>query len=122
MRKTLRELFVNRTRQSDAFRKMLEGQSRRRIMILTAGPGMGKSWLLQIFAQEAGSRKLPLVQIDFADGQAYDTLMLVRRCRDSFGPEHFNALTQAINDATTARLTLTTDTAGPPAAAASAPS
>ncbi len=87
-------------------------------MILTAGSGMGKSWVLQMFALEAASRKLALVQIDFADGQAYDALMLVRRCRDAFGPQHFNALTQAINEATTARITLTTET---PAAAPPAP-
>jgi hypothetical protein len=113
MAKTLRELFVDRTRQSDAFRKMLEGLSRRRIMVLTAGPGMGKSWMLQMFALESASRKLALVQIDFADGQAYDALMLVRRCRDAFGPEHFNALTQAINEATSARITLTTEAPAP---------
>src|ERR1051325_9068523 len=113
MSKTLRELFVNRNRQSDAFHKMLEGQSRRRIMILTAGPGMGKSWLLQMFSQEAGRLKFALVQLNFADGHAYAPLMLVLRARDSFGPEHFTALTQAINDATTARLTLATESAAP---------
>ena len=121
MAKTLRELFVDRTRQHDAFRKMLEGLSRRQIMVVTAGPGMGKSWLLQIFAQEAASRKFPLVQIDFADGQAYDALLLVRRCRDAFGPEHFNALTQAINEATTARIALTADAPRQPAAVAATP-
>jgi hypothetical protein len=82
-------------------------------MIITAGAGMGKSWLLQIFAQEAQGRDLPLTQIDFGDGLAYDTLMLVRRCRDSFGPEYFNRLTHAINEATTARVALTTDGGGP---------
>jgi hypothetical protein len=117
MAKTLRELFVDRARQHDAFRKMLDGLSRRRVMILTAGPGMGKSWLLQMFALEAASRKLPLVQIDFADGQAYDTLMLVRRCRDSFGAEYFNSVTQAINEATTARIALTAEAAKPQPAA-----
>jgi hypothetical protein len=118
MPKTLQELFVDRSRQCEAFRKMLDGQSRRRIMVLTAGPGMGKSWLLQIFAQEARTRKLPLAQIDFADGLAYDALLLMRRCRDALGAEHFNALTQAINEATTARLALTTD-GGAPAPAVS---
>ncbi|HEX5692665.1 MAG TPA: hypothetical protein VFX76_21785, partial [Roseiflexaceae bacterium] len=82
-------------------------------MILTASAGMGKSWMLQIFAHEAASRKFALVQIDFADGLAYDTLTLVRRCRDAFGPQHFNSLTQAINDATTARVTLTAEVANP---------
>jgi hypothetical protein len=92
MAKTLRELFVDRTRQSDAFRKMLEGQTRRRIMVLTAGPGMGKSWMLQMFVQEAIDRGVPLVRIDFADGQAYDALMLVLRFRDAFGTQHFEGL------------------------------
>jgi hypothetical protein len=109
MQRTLQELFVDRHRQTEAFGKMLEGQSRRRIMIISAGPGMGKSWLLRVFAQAANSRDVPLVQVDFADGQAYDALTLVRACRDAFGPEHFNDLTLAINDATSTRITLATD-------------
>jgi hypothetical protein len=104
MSKTLRELFVNRTRYSDIFRRMLEGQARRRIMVIAAGAGLGKSWLLRILAYEASSRRLPLAQIDFADGQAYDAISLVLRCRDAFGAEHFGALDQAISDATTARV------------------
>jgi hypothetical protein len=114
MSKTLRELFVDRVRQSEIFRRMLESQTRRRIMVITAGAGLGKSWLVRLFAAEAADRRLPLVQLDLGDGQAYDTLALVRRCRDSFGPEHFNAVTEAINEATTARVALTTP--GAPAA------
>jgi hypothetical protein len=113
MSKTLRELFVDRVRQGDIFRRMLEGQTRRRIMVIAAGAGLGKSWLIRLFAAEAADRKLPLVQLDLGDGQAYDTLALVRRCRDSFGPEHFNALTVAINEATTTRVALTTPGAPP---------
>jgi hypothetical protein len=113
MSKTLRELFVDRVRQSDIFRRMLEGQTRRRIMVITAGAGLGKSWLIRLLAAEAAERKLPLVQLDFADGVAYDTLALVRRCRDSFGPENFNAVTEAINEATTARVALTTPSGQP---------
>ena len=37
MSKTLRELFVNRVKQSDIFSRMLAGQTRRRIMVITAG-------------------------------------------------------------------------------------
>ena len=106
MSKTLRELFVNRVRQSDIFSRMLEGQTRRRIMVITAGAGLGKSWLLRLFAVEAASRKLPLAQLDFADGQAYDALALVLRCRDAFGAEHFAAVDQAISESTTARVAL----------------
>ena len=113
MTKTLRELFVNRVRQSDIFRKILDGQARRQIMVVTAGAGLGKSWLLRVFAYEAASRALPVVQIDFADGQAYDALSLARRCRDALGPEHFAALMRAIDEATTARVAVSA--AGAPA-------
>ncbi len=106
MSKTLRELFVDRVKHSDIFGRMLAGQTRRRIMVITAGAGLGKSWLLRLFAVEATSRKLPLAQLDFADGQAYDALALVLRCRDAFGPEHFAAVDQAITEATTARVAL----------------
>lgn len=106
MTKTLRELFVNRVRQSDIFRKILDGQARRQIMVVTAGAGLGKSWLLRVFALEAAGRALPTVQVDFADGQAYDALALVRRCRDALGPEHFAALMRAIDEATTARVAI----------------
>jgi len=85
---------------------MLDGQTSRRVMVITAPPGMGKSWLLRMFALEAGPRALPTVQIDFGDGQAYDALALVRRCRDAFGTEAFSAVTQAINDVTTPRLAI----------------
>jgi len=106
MSKTLRQLFVNRVRHSDIFSRMLEGQTRRRIMVITAGAGLGKSWLLRLFAVEATSRKLPLAQLDFADGQAYDALALVLRCRDALGAEHFAAVYQAISESTAARVTL----------------
>src|SRR6266498_4673516 len=108
MSKTLRELFVNRIRHSDIFRKIIEGQARRSIMVITAGSGLGKSWLLRVFAYEASSRNFPLVQIDFADGQAYDALSLVRRCRDAFGADYFGELDQTIIDATSIRVELAT--------------
>jgi len=114
MTKTLRELFVNRVRHSDIFSRMLAGQTRRRIMVLTAGAGLGKSWLLRLFAVEATSRKLPLAQLDFADGQAYDALALVLSCRDAFGAEHFAAVDQAISESTTARVTLSASGAAVP--------
>ena len=115
MTKTLRELFVNRIRQSEIFSRMLEGQTRRRIMVINAGAGLGKSWLMRLFAIEATSRKLPLAQIDFADGQAYDALALVLRCREAFGAVHFAAVDQAISDSTTARVALSTGAAAPAA-------
>ncbi len=106
MTKTLRELFVNRVKHNDIFSRMLAGQTRRRIMVITADAGLGKSWLLRLFAAEAASRNLPLAQLDFADGQAYDALALVLRCRDALGAEHFAAVDQAIDESTTARVTL----------------
>lgn len=106
MSRTLRELFVDRTRQLDAFRRMMEAQTPRRIMIMTAGPGMGKSWVIRTYAQQAKERGLPIAMFDFSDGLAYDALGLVTRSRDMLGAEHFGRVTQAILEATTPRVNL----------------
>ncbi len=104
--RSLQELFVDRLLQLDRFRRSLEGTSGRRIILIEAGPGMGKSWLLQQFTYEAVSRDAQAVLIDFSDGQAYDVLTLARRFRDALGERHFNRLTAAINEATAPRLVL----------------
>lgn len=104
--RTIQELFVDRLKEIDRFRKSLDGASARRIILVTAPAGMGKSWLLQQFAHEARARNARSVLIDFGDGQAYDALTLLRRFRDELNSPYFNALTQAINEATTPRLSL----------------
>lgn len=104
--RSLQELFVDRLKQLERFRKSLEGSSGRKIILISAGPGMGKSWLLRRFAQEAAERGARHVLVDFSDGQAYDVLTLVRRFRDALGPVEFNRLTMAINEATAPRLVL----------------
>lgn len=102
--RSLEELFVDRLEEIRKFRRSLDGASGRRIILVSAGPGMGKSWLLRRFAQEAAARGGAHALIDFSDGQAYDVLALVRRFRDLLGPAHFNRLTAAINDATAPRI------------------
>jgi len=104
--RSIQELFVDRLIQLDRFRRSLEGASGRRIILIAAGPGMGKSWLLRQFDYDARARGARTVLIDFSDGQAYDVLTLVRRCRDALGPEHFNRLTAAVNEATTPRVVI----------------
>jgi hypothetical protein len=103
--RTLQDLFVDRQLQIERFRRSFDGGPRR-IIAVTAGAGMGKSWLLKQFVAETRQRGGRAVLIDFSDGQAYDVLTLVRRCRDSFSSPHFNALTKAINEATATRVTL----------------
>lgn len=105
---------MDRLIQLDRFRKSLDGASGRKIILIAAGPGMGKSWLLRRFANEAAGRGARSVLVDFSDGQAYDVLTLLRRFRDSLGAEHFNRLTAAINEATSPRLVIGDD--GGPAA------
>jgi hypothetical protein len=104
--RSLQELFVNRLLQLDRFRKSLDGASGRRIILIEAGPGMGKSWLLQQFAHIAVAGGARAVLIDFSDGQAYDVLTFARRFRDALGAAHFNHLTATINEATAPRLVL----------------
>jgi hypothetical protein len=104
--RTLQDLFVDRLIQLDRFRQSLRGESGRRIIVVTAPEGMGKSWLLRQFANEAQELDARSVLIDFSDGQAYDALALVRRFRDALDSPHFNALTQAINETTVPRLSI----------------
>jgi hypothetical protein len=113
--RSLQELFVDRLKQLERFRKSLEGASGRKIILITAGPGMGKSWLLRRFAREAEARRVRPVLLDFSDGQAYDVLTLLRRFRDALGAMHFNRLTAAINEATSPRLVIS-DSGGPASA------
>lgn len=106
MSRPLRELFVDRTRQLGAFQRMLEGQLPRRIMVMTAGPGMGKSWVLRTYAQAAQDGGYPVALFDFADGNAYDALALVTRSRDMLGAAGFERLNQAILEAATPQVKL----------------
>ncbi|NTW01965.1 MAG: hypothetical protein HGA19_11860 [Oscillochloris sp.] len=97
---------MDRLKQLDRFRKSLDGNTSKRVILVSAGAGMGKSWLLQRFACESAERGVRNVLIDFSDGQAYDVLTLVRRFRDALGATYFNQLTAAINEATAPRLVI----------------
>ncbi len=110
--RTLRDLFVDRDRQLTAFRRMLDGSARKRVMIIRAPDGMGKSWLLQMFAHPATETGLPLARFDFADGLVYDALALVRRARDMLGEAAFPDLEQTLREASTPRVNISVD--GPP--------
>lgn len=114
MARSLQDLFVDRDRQLSNFRRTLAGQTRKRLILVSGGPGTGKSWLLRLFIDACEQSKNPHAFIDFADNTAYDPLLLMRRFRDAFGPEHFNLLTQTINDVTVPRVHITTDAAPAP--------
>jgi|GEM_PF-1860112 len=92
------ELFVGRDAQIDRFRRSLDGRSGRKIILVAAEPGMGKSWLLRRFAEEGRARGAYTCLIDFEEVQSLTPLSLIRRFRDSFGREHFERLTAAINE------------------------
>jgi hypothetical protein len=94
------KLFVNREKQTAGFIKMMEGGTPKRIMVIEAGGGLGKSWAIEYMRAECQRRKVPNVEVDFADGVVYDFLSVLRRARDSFGASSFNAFTQVINEVT----------------------
>ncbi|MBA3470677.1 MAG: hypothetical protein H0T53_13650 [Herpetosiphonaceae bacterium] len=94
------KLFVNREKQTAGFIKMMEGGTPKRVMIIEAGGGLGKSWAIEYMREECQRRKVPNVEVDFADGVIYDFLAVLRRARDSFGASAFNAFTQTINQVT----------------------
>ncbi len=103
---TFDEHFADRQQELERFRKSLAGESQRQIIVISAIAGMGKSWLLQQFHHEARAAGARSVLIDFADGQAYDALLLLRRFRDGLGNADFQGLTRAIFEATELRLTI----------------
>ncbi len=105
---TFDEHFADRQQELERFRKSLAGESSRRIILISATAGLGKSWLLRQFHHEAQAAGARSVLIDFADGQAYDALLLLRRFRDSLGDADFQGLTRAIVEATAPRLTIST--------------
>lgn len=97
---TVETLFVNREKQTAGFVKILEGGTPKRVMLIEAGGGMGKSWTIEYMRAECQRRNIPNVEIDFSDGVVYDFLALLRRARDSFGAAAFNTFTQIINEVT----------------------
>jgi hypothetical protein len=101
---TFDEHFADRHQELERFRKSLAGESQRQIIVISAPAGMGKSWLLRQFHHEAQAAGARSVLIDFADGQAYDALLLLRRFRDGLGNADFQGLTRAIVEATEPRL------------------
>lgn len=100
----MHNLFVNRQQQLERLRTSLAGTSNKRIILIAAGPGMGKSWLLRRFAQEAVESAARQGLLDLRDGHAYDVLNLVRHFRDQLGSDAFQPLTLAINAATAPRI------------------
>ncbi|MCX7791983.1 MAG: hypothetical protein N2378_15195 [Chloroflexaceae bacterium] len=98
--------WIDRPRQRDALRRSLTGGNEPKILALCAAPGMGKSWLLRQFADDALQLGARVSLLDLGDGQAYDTLALVRQLRDALGAPFFDPLTQTINEVTAPRLTV----------------
>ncbi len=111
---TLTQLFVDREKQTAGFGKILDGGTPKRVMLIEAPGGLGKSWTIEYMRAECQRRQVPNVEIDFADGTVYDFLTLLRRARDSFADPIFNPLTQAINEL--AQPTLRLETVGSTAA------
>lgn len=97
--------WIDRPRQREALRRSLTGANEPKIFALCAGPGMGKSWLLRRFADDALQLGARVGLLDFSDGRAYDALALVRHLRDALGPPYFDLLTLTINEVTAPRLT-----------------
>jgi len=92
--------FVNREKQRRRFIDMLEGKTPKQIMFVEAPNAMGKTWLIERLNHECKVREVPVARFDFLGGRPMDYLVMVRQARDQFGPAHFSAMTQIINEAT----------------------
>jgi hypothetical protein len=97
--------FVDRTKQCQFFlERMVSRATTKQILLVQAPTEMGKTWLIQKLRYECDARKIPVAQLDFRDGRAWDFLALVREVREQMGPEHFNELTSVINESTSIKL------------------
>lgn len=105
------KLFVNREKQTAGFVKMVQGETPKRIMMIEAGGGLGKSWTVEFMRAECQRRGIPNTEIDFADSVVYDYLAMLRRARDGLGPAAFNQFTQALNEVTQPTVRIETGTA-----------
>lgn len=98
--------FVNREKQYQGFQKMLAGETTRAIMLVEAPADMGKTWLIQRMRHLCEEQKVASVLVNFRDRRAHDYLSLVRVARDQIGAEHFNHLTQTINNFTSVNINI----------------
>ena len=89
-------LFVDREKQTAGFLKLLEGATAKKIMLIEAVGGMGKSWTIEYMRHQCRERAIRHVEIDFSDGVVYDFLTLLRRSRDSFGAECFEPFSRLL--------------------------
>jgi hypothetical protein len=90
--------FVDRDRERRKFQKILDGESVQRIMMIRAGAGMGKTWLINNFRHECSCRQIPYAIIDFSTrSQGYNYLEVLRSIRDSLGAQNFNDFTVLVN-------------------------
>lgn len=90
--------FVDRVRERKKFQKIIEGGSDQRIMMVQAGPGMGKTWLISNFRHECSCRQLPYAIVDFgARPKGYDYLEILRSIRDALGAQNFKEFTALVN-------------------------
>lgn len=105
--------FVDRLKQLHGFLKMARGETDKRVMVICAPIGMGKTWLIHRMRQESQQMGLPTLHVDFRDRRAWDYLMLVRAARDQMGAVNFNALTQTINECTGVNVQLTLNAPAP---------
>ncbi len=103
------EWFVNREKQRQGFILMLEGKTAKQIMVIKAGPEMGKTWLIQRLYHDCRGRGTPVAVLDFSQRQPWDYLTIVRQARDQFGSPHFNYLTNVINASTGVHVELSTE-------------
>jgi hypothetical protein len=98
------EWFVNREKQRQGFLKMIDGATKKQIMMVKAPAEMGKTWLIQRLFHDCRGRAIPVALLDFSQRQPWDYLTFVRQARDQLGVAYFNHLTQVINEITTVRV------------------
>lgn len=90
------QIFINRQAQLQAFLKMLDGSGEEHILIVTGARGIGKTMLLQRYAQECFRRGIPVAQFNLST--LHDSVVdFMRLIRDAFPNGDFSRFNNAVN-------------------------
>ncbi len=92
--------FVDREGSLRRFRDMLAGRDPALVLVVEGPTGIGKTWLLIRLHHEAAEKAIPISNIDFASGEAFEDLLMVHRIALALGSHHFETLNRTLEKAT----------------------
>lgn len=90
-------IFINRQAQLEVFLRMLDASSQQHFLVVTGPAGIGKTALLQQYAEECSRRNISFAHVHWSSDRNQDVIDVMRMIRDAFSYENFGEFNEAIN-------------------------